>query len=75
MIFDFSNFIFNLKVNAKIRHQKWNFYSKNHEDNFDERYHQNCLLKIMFNHKSIVTLLKLSLKSILFYLMFLRHYE
>jgi hypothetical protein len=47
MMFDFSNFIFKLKVNARIIHQKCNFYLKDHEDNFDERYHLNDGLRIV----------------------------
>jgi hypothetical protein len=41
MISDFSNFILNFQINVIIKHRKRNFYLKNHEDNSDERYHQN----------------------------------
>jgi hypothetical protein len=34
---NFSNFILNIKVNIRIKHQSEYFYLKNHEDNFDER--------------------------------------
>jgi hypothetical protein len=34
---NFSNFILNIQVNIRIKHQCEYFYFKNHEDNFDER--------------------------------------
>jgi hypothetical protein len=48
MMFDFFNFIFNLKVNARIRHQKCNFYLKNNEDNFDEKYYLSDRFRIVY---------------------------
>jgi hypothetical protein len=39
IMFNFSNFILNLQVDFRIRHQNINFYLKNHEDKFDERHH------------------------------------
>jgi hypothetical protein len=41
IISNFSNFILNIQVNIWIKHQSEDFYLKNHEDNFDERYHLN----------------------------------
>jgi hypothetical protein len=59
MMFYFSNFILNLKVNVRIMHQNDNFYIKNHEDNFEERHHMKDRFKVvyfeaMLNQKSII---------------------
>jgi hypothetical protein len=47
MMFDFSDSNFNLKINARIRHQKRNFYLKNYENNFDEKYYFNDGFRIV----------------------------
>jgi hypothetical protein len=48
MMFDFFNFNFNLKINVGIGHQSDNFYLKNHEDNFEERHHQNDRFRVVY---------------------------
>jgi hypothetical protein len=61
----FSDFIliFKLILESDIKNE--NFYLKNYEDNFDERYHQNYRLEVSYfeiilNQKSIIPLSKLS---------------
>jgi lipopolysaccharide assembly outer membrane protein LptD (OstA) len=58
-MFNFSNFILNLQVNVRITHQNDNFYSKDHEDNFEERHHPKDKFRVVYfemilNHKSII---------------------
>jgi hypothetical protein len=58
-MFDFSNFILNLQINVRIIHQNDNFYLKDHENNFEERYHLNdrfivVYFEIILNQKSII---------------------
>jgi hypothetical protein len=39
MTHNFSNFVLNLQVNVRVMNQNDNFYLKDHEDNFEGKYH------------------------------------
>jgi hypothetical protein len=59
MMFNFSNFVLNLQVNVRIIHQNDNFYFKDHEDNFEERYRLKDIFRVvyfetMLNQKLII---------------------
>jgi hypothetical protein len=42
------NIIFNLQVDIRIKHQKWQFYLKKHEDIFEERYNFKDKIKVFY---------------------------